>query len=270
MSLGYRMASFDFDTLNVVTKQFGHHVDVGNKSNQSFEKGLYLGSDEGFLEYYRDDPDPEERRQDIKLVYSYDKSDLLQGDGSPDQELIVAKASLVKAEFYDEDMQAQWGFLLDPQKTLDRRELMEGSQVNLGNELGYVLRAQDAKMDYLLDCDFCYRHSGLGLYEDGCKRVAYNLEEGEQPRNIHEKLLEMSLCHAVTMAVTSGLPKRVMMYTVKNGELFEADNAGEYFYKGQPKKAGKVLFEVSPDGEISVPSKAPALAKDKELDYSPS
>lgn len=262
MPLGYRMASFNFDELKVVTKQFGHHVDVSNQSPQEFEKGLYLGSDEAFLEYYRDDPEPDERRQDIKLVYEYDLDDLTQGDGSSDQELIASKARLVSAEFFDEDMQAQWGFLLDNEQTQERRQRMEGEQVNLRGELGYVLRAQDSKMDYLLDCDFCYRHSGYGLYEAGCKRVLNNLEEGEQPRNVHERLLEMSLTHAITMAITSGLPKKVMLYTVKDGELFEASNAGEYFYKGQSKKSGKVLFEVSPEGEVSIPSPKRRLESD--------
>ncbi len=264
MPLGYRMASFDFDQLEVVTKQFGHKVEFNNKEEISFPQGLYLGSDEGFLDYYRDDPEPDERMQDIKLVYEYEYTDLQQGDGSPDQELIVSKAKLKEAVFFDEEMQTQWGFLLDEDKTLDRRNKMQGEEVNLRGELGYVLRAQDTKMDYLLDCDYCYRHSGLGLYESGCRRVAENLEEGIQPRTIHEKLLEKALSHAVTMAVTSGLPKKVMLYTVKQGELYEASNAGEYFYKGRPKEMGKVLFNVSPEGEVSVPERRPTLQKELE------
>jgi hypothetical protein len=265
MALGYRMASFDFNQLGVITKQFAHHVDIKNNNEIEFEQGLFLGSDESFLEYYSDYPDADERRQDVKLTYEYDKSDLTQGDGSPDQELVVSKARLVKAEFADEDMQVEWGHLLDPSATLERRERMQRNEVDLGGSLGYVIRAQDSKMDYLLDCDFCYRHSGFGVYESGCKKVRNNLEEGETPSNVHERLLEMALCHAVTMAITSGQPKKVMLYTVRQGQLHEADNAGEFFYKGEPKKAGRILFEVDPDGHVSVPSKKKALEVTPEL-----
>jgi hypothetical protein len=265
MALGYRMASFDFDQLRVITKQFGHHVDINNKSKIDFEQGLFLGSDEGFLEYYMDYPEADERRQDVKLTYEYDKSDLIQGDGSPDQELVVSKAKLVSAEFSDEDMQVGWGHLLDPSATRERRDRMQRNEVDLKGSLGYVIRAQDSKMDYLLDCDYCYRHSGYGVYESGCKRVINNLEEGESPRNIHEKILEMALSHAVTMAITSGQTKKVMLYTVHQGQLHEADNAGEYFYKGEPKKAGRVLFEVTPEGQMSVPTKKKAFEIDQEL-----
>tara|TARA_B100001245_G_C22894087_1_gene431194 strand:- start:2274 stop:3083 length:810 start_codon:yes stop_codon:yes gene_type:complete len=268
MPVGYRMASFDFDKLQVVTKQFGHSVNVNDKNEIHFDKGLYLGSDKGFLEYYRDDPDPDERRQDIVLEYEYDSTHLLQGDGSPDQELVVSHAKLKNAAFFDEDMQVEWGHLLDSSQAAERRARMEGGQVNLGSELGYVIRAQDAKMDYLMDCDYCYRHSGLGLYESGCKEVAHNLEEGEEQKHVHARMLEMALTHAITMAITSGLPKKVMLYTVRNGELFEANNAGEYFYKGDPKKSGRALFEVSPEGEVSVPERRRAIRKELEQSLS--
>ncbi len=268
MALGYRMVSFDFDTLQIVTKQFGHQVEV-NANTQHFPQGLYLGSDTGFLDYYRDSPQPDERRQDVKLTYEYDPNDLIQGDGSPDQELIVKSAKLVGVEFDDVDMQASWGFLLDAKKADHRREVMQGSEVQLGGQLGYVVRAQDAKMDYLLDADFCYRHSGLGTNSATCQRVLDDLEEGNEPRNVHEKLLKMALVHGITMAITSGLPKQVMFYPVKQGQLFEADNAGEYFYRGSPTNKGKVLFEIDENGMASLPSpkKDLGLKKESELSY---
>jgi hypothetical protein len=266
MALGYRMVSFDFDNLSVTTKQFGHKVDIHDKEENVFDNGLYLGSDESFLDYYRDDPDPDERRQDIKLTYEYNPEDLLQGDGSPDQELIVSKAKLVNAEFFDEQMQVNWEHLLSPTSTEKRRSIHEASEVNLNSQVGCVVRAQDSKMDFLLDCDYCYQYRGMVTTRKGLERVVESLEEGIQLTNGNEMLLSKALSHAVTMAITSGLEKKVVIYPVKQGELFESTNADEYFYKGRPKNTGKVLFEVSPDGVINVADKK--LKKDYESEPS--
>jgi len=253
MALGYRMVSFDFDELKIKTKQFGHEVDVENRDVVDFPQGLYLGSDQDFLDYYRDHPEPDEKRQDVRLVYEYDKSDLTMGDGSPDQELVVSKAKLVEAVFDDPEMQGKWGFLLneDPNKSYKGREL--GAEVDLGGQLGYVIRAQDTKMSHILHGDYCYLHSGFGTYRAGCEKILENIEDGYEMRNVHEKILKKGIEHAVTMAVTSGIEQQVILYPVKQGQVCEASNPGECLYNGAPNKKGRVLFTVSPDGVPSVP-----------------
>lgn len=236
----------NFETLQVETKQFKHNVDIKAGSVVDFGE-LYLGSDKGFLDYYLSDPDPDELLQDIILAYEFNEADLVQGDISPDQELIVSKATLKSVEFASEDMQLEWGHLLDNSATEKRKSLNGGSVVNLPEGSALVVRALDGKMSHIVDGDYCYIYRGNMTSKSFMDGLLERFEEGDEPRYSGEKDLVMAVCHAVTMAVTSGEKKKVALFPVNTGELTESTNAGEFFYQGKPKK-GREIFTVDENG----------------------
>lgn len=254
MSTGYRMVDFNFDKLELQTKQFQHKVNIDDHMAviREFDKGLFLGSSESFLEYYESGADYDEPLQDVKLVYEFDDADIMHGDMSPDSELVVSKAKLVSAEFHNEALQEKWGHLLNKQLVVERQKAFQTTEVNLFGDSGHVVRAQDARVGFIVEGDYCYQHSGLGAYRSNAARILDMYEEGDDPRNAHDKIFLKTLEHAITMAVTSCEKQHVILYPVNQGELFKASNAGESLYRGEPKR-GRVIFDVSPEGIPSLP-----------------
>ncbi len=246
MPIGYRVASMNFETLKVETKQFKHSVDTKIGSEVDFG-GLYLGSDKGFLKYYLSDPEPDELLQDIILAYEFSEEDLIQGDMSPDQELIVSKAKLASIEFGSSDMQEKWSHLIDNSSTAKRKEIHEGKVVKLPEGSTLVVRALDSKMSHIMDGDYCYVYRGIMTGESHLKRVLERFEDGDQPTTGGETDLINAISHAVTMAITLGENKKVMLFPVKTGELTETTNGGEYFYKERNKK-GRVIYSIDENG----------------------
>ncbi len=254
MSIGYRMVDFDFDKLQLQTKQFKHKLDANSQMGviTEFDKGLFLGSSESFLEYYESGADPDERFQDVKLAYEFDDADIMHGNTTPDTELVVSKAKLVGAEFYDEELQEKWGHLLNKQLVVNRQNAFQVEELKLFEGAGHVVRAQSAMMDFIVEGDYCYQHNGLGAYRSNALRVIDMYDQGDEPRSAHDKIFLKALEHAVTMAVTSCEKQQVVLYPVTQGEVFKASNAGELLYSGKPKQ-GRVVFDVSPEGVPSLP-----------------
>lgn len=106
--MGYRVVAFDPDTQQVSTLYGAESVDLKLGRILAPKGGLYLGTDEGFTEYYTGMSD----LVDLILEVEYRPEDIIQGTLSPNSEIVVSKGVLRGAKFAEEDAQEQFGHLL--------------------------------------------------------------------------------------------------------------------------------------------------------------
>ncbi|WP_274644833.1 hypothetical protein [Pseudomonas serbica] len=255
MPQGYRVVSFDLKTLEAKTLQYRNPVDLSIGSVHTSPGGFYLGSDLGFLDYYRGGTDD----KDLILTFDYDEVDLLT-EVHPNSELKVHKATLAELRFDDADLQQKFGHLLNPAETERRRSISQGVCVkNL--EPGYeftLIRAMSQEVNHLFPMDYAYK-TDTRLLPTMVKRVLRAYEEGERSRTQAEHMLRMTLDHAVTTAIYEQAPQHVTCARVPAAEIFRASNEGEYFFDGLKAQAVVTLFEVDEHGNVSIPAPAPTV-----------
>ena len=260
MPQGYRVVSFDLSSLEAKTLQFRNPVDLTIGSSHTSPEGLYLGSDEGFLDHYLGMTDD----KDLILTFSYDNADLLTGVSS-NSELKVRQATLVDLRFHDEDLQKKFGHLLNPDEIARRRQASPGvcvKDVEQGREFTLV-RAMSSEVNHLFPMDYVFKTLG-GVMPGSAKRVLRAYEEGFAHTSNVEMKLRAALDHAVTTAIYEGAPQRVTFARVKAEQIFRASNEGEYFFDAPKALPVQTVFEVDAEGRVSIPTPAPKRAAEGE------
>jgi hypothetical protein len=127
-----------------------------------------------------------------------------------------------------------------------------------------LIRAMSTEVKHLFPMDYAY----IAVYRTLprlAKRVLNDYEEGNQARSPEERMLRMTLDHAVTTAIYECEPQHVTMARVPASKIFKATNEGEFFYDAETPTAVITLFEIDAQGVVSIPP-----APKRELDDSPS
>jgi len=206
MPLGYRVVSFSLETLKASTLMERKPVDLTPGSVHAFNGGLFLGTDEGFTQYYLGGTDD----QDVILTFEFDESDILSGDLGPNSEVRVKKGVLQAARFEDDNLQARFGHLLDPTHYSQRRSTNRGTSHcdEHGPKRVAVLRAMDNRISHLHPMDYVYC-AEPGAFQAMSKRVLKAYEDGEPITRQGDRLLLKALEHAVTTALYEGEAQQV-------------------------------------------------------------
>ena len=251
MPLGYRVVSFSLETLQASTLMERKPVDLTPGSVHAFNGGLFLGTDEGFTQYYLGGTDD----QDVILTFEFAESDILSGDLGPNSEVRVKKGILKAARFEDGNLQARFGHLLDPTHYNQRRSTNRGTshRDEHGPKRVAVLRAMDNRIGHLHPMDYVYC-AEPGAFQAMSKRVLKAYEDGEPLTRQADRLLLKALEHAVTTALYEGEAQQVAYAVLANHQVYNAPNPGEYFYDAQgPVKTVK-LMEIDEQGTVTLHS----------------
>lgn len=265
MPVGHRVVSFSMQDLKAQTLEMRWPVDltIGSVNTGGAGRGgFFLGTDLNFLQYYVEGTDD----KDVILDYSYDEADIISGESSGSNEVYVAKGTLVGARFYEDELQQKFGHLLNPASIQERRERSRGEclkDIEFPQEYSLV-RAMSTEVKHLFPMDYAYKAVYRTLPRLA-KRVLRDYEEGNQARSPEERMLRMTLDHAVTTAIYECEPQHVTMARVPASKVFKATNEGEFFYDAETPTPVITLFEVDAQGTVTIPA-----APKRELDDSPS
>lgn len=265
MPVGHRVVSFSMQDLKAQTLEMRWPVDltIGSVNTGGAGRGgFFLGTDLNFLQYYVEGTDD----KDVILDYSFDEADIISGDSSGSNEVYVAKGTLVGARFYEDELQQKFGHLLNPASIQERRERNRGEclkDIAFPQEYS-LIRAMSTEVKHLFPMDYAYKAVYRTLPRLA-KRVLNDYEEGNQARSPEERMLRMTLDHAVTTAIYECEPQHVTMARVPASKVFKATNEGEFFYDAETPTAVITLFEIDAQGVVSIPP-----APKRELDDSPS
>ncbi len=249
MPQGYRVVSYDLESLKAETLMDRKPVDLTIGSVHEFQGGLYLGTSLEFTEFYLGNSDG----QDVILTFDFDEHEILEGDLSPNSEILVKKGVLTAARFEDEGIQERFGHLLDPSINDKRREIARGQPLSdtMGVKKIAVIRAMDARVGHLQPMDYVYCMDN-GAYKTLSKRVLKAYEDGDQVRSPVERSMMKALEHAVTTAIYEGEPQQVSFAVLSNKDVYEAPNGGEFFFDGKQPQAVKPLFKVDENGAVEL------------------
>lgn len=251
MPIGHRIVSFNMSELKAQTLQMRWPVDLTLGSVNTGRGGFYLGTDLDFLQYYIEGTDD----KDVILDYSYDEADIITGHPDGSGEIFVAKGTLLRARFYEDHLQEKFGHLLNPAGIQERRERDRGECIKGSNAaLGYsLIRAMSAEVNHLFPMDYAYKVDPLSLTKLA-KRVLQGYEEGISAGGSAEKMLRMTLDHAVTTAIFEGSPQHVTTAVVLASKIFKASNEGEFFYDAELPVKVSTLFHVDAHGLVTMPA----------------
>lgn len=265
MPVGHRVVSFSMQDLKAQTLEMRWPVDLtlgSVNTGGAGRGGFFLGTDLNFLQYYVEGTDD----KDVILDYSYDEADIISGESSGSNEVYVAKGTLVGARFYEDELQQKFGHLLNPASIQERRERNRGEclkDIAIPREYS-LIRAMSSEVKHLFPMDYAYKAEYRTLPRLA-KRVLNDYEEGNQARSADERMLRMTLDHAVTTAIYECEPQHVAMARVPASKVYRATNEGEFFYDAETPTAVITLFEIDAQGTVSIPA-----AQKRELDDSPS
>lgn len=262
MPIGHRIVSFNMSELKAQTLQMRWKVDLTLGSVNTGRGGFYLGTDLDFLQYYIEGTD----HKDVVLDYRYDEADIITGHPDGSGEIFVAKGTLLNARFYEDHLQEKFGHLLNPTFTQQRRERDRGECIKDSSPaLGYsLIRAMSAELNHLFPMDYAYKADRLSL-TTLARHVLQGYEQGFPVGSGAEKVLRMTLEHAVTTAIYEKQPQHVTTAVVRATKVFKARNEGEFFYDADMPTKVSNLFHIDAQGVVTMPT-----APKRELDESPS
>ena len=251
MPIGHRIVSFNLSELKAQTLQMRWPVDLTLGSVNTGRGGFYLGTDLDLLQYYIEGTDD----KDLVLDYSYDEADIITGHPDESGEIFVAKGTLLNARFYEDHLQEKFGHLLNPAVIQQRREHQRGECLKVGSSaLGYsLIRAMSTEVNHLFPMDYAYKADPLSLTKLA-KRVFQGYGEGIPAGSSAEKMLRMTLDHAVTTAIFEGSAQQVTTAVVTATKVFKASNEGEFFYDSDMPTKVSTLFHVDAQGLVKMPA----------------
>ena len=251
MPIGHRIVSFNMSELKAQTLQMRWPVDLTLGSVNTGRGGFYLGTDLDLLQYYIEGTDD----KDLVLDYSYDEADIITGHPDESGEIFVAKGTLLNARFYEDHLQEKFGHLLKPAVIQQRRQLHRGECIKGSTAaLGYSLvRAMSAEVNHLLPMDYAYKVDQLSLTKLA-RRVLKGYEDGSPASGSAEKMLRMTLDHAVTTAIFEGSPQHVTTAVVLASKVYKASNEGEFFYDADMPTKVSTLFHIDGQGLVTMPA----------------
>lgn len=261
MAIGYRVVSYNLEEMSASTLEFRNPVDLNKGSIHTSEGGLYLGSSEGFCEYYLGNTDD----HDVILTLEYDENDLLLGESGGDNEIRVKEATLVGARFYEEDIQRRFGQLLNPQFIEQRRTIMRGSAVGPKHGKTSLLRAMGADIQHIFPMDYAYTTLPVGVL--AAERAMKLYEDEVEPRTQTDRALLNAINHAVTTAIYEGEPQHVTTVIVSSDKVFEAQNPGEYFYDAERAVMARSLIIVDSDGQLRLSHPEKSKHNERDLNH---
>jgi hypothetical protein len=251
MPVGHRIVSYNLQNLQAHTLQMRWPVDLTLGSVNTGRGGFYLGTDLDFLQYYIEGTDD----KDVVLDYSYDEADIITGHPDESGEIFVAKGTLLNARFYEDHLQEKFGHLLNPAINQQRRESFRGECVKASSSaLGYsLIRAMSAEVNHLFPMDYAYKADARSL-KSTARRVLKDYEEGNQARNATERMLRLTLDHAVTTAIYEAAPQHVTTALVLASRVYKASNGDEFYYDALDPAKVVTLLQVDAKGMVTVPA----------------
>jgi hypothetical protein len=251
MAVGHRIVSFNMQELKAQTLQMRWPVDLTIGSVNTGRGGFYLGSDLDFLQYYIEGTDD----KGVVLDYRYDEADIITGHPDESGEIFVAKGTLLNARFYEDHLQEKFGHLLNPEIIQQRREHQRGECMKGASPaLGYSLvRAMSTEVNHLFPMDYAYKVDQLSLHKLA-RSVLKGYEDGSPANGSVEKMLRMTLDHAVTTAIFEGSPQHVTTAVVLASKVYKASNEGEFFYDADVPTKVSTLFHIDAQGLVTMPA----------------
>jgi hypothetical protein len=262
MPIGHRIVSFNMSELKAQTLEMRWPVELTLGSVYNGRGGFYLGTDLDFLQYFIEGTD----HKDVVLDYLYDEADIITGHPDGSGEIFVAKGTLLNARFYEDHLQEKFGHLLKPAAIQERRERHRGECIkNSAPAPGYsLIRAMSVEVNHLFPMDYAYKADQLSLVKLA-RRVLNSYEDNVPTSGSSEKILRMTLDHAVTTAIFEGSPQHVTTAVVLASKVYKASNEGEFFYDADLPTKVSTLFHIDAQGVVTIPA-----APKHELIESPS
>lgn len=253
MPVGYRVVSFDIATLTAKTLMDRKPVDLTIGGLHNYPGGVFLGTTRDFCQYYLGGTDD----ADLILTFQFDEKDIARGDLSPNSEILLKRAKLIKVEFEDDELDRRFGSLFNLEAVQKRRSSSRGVCLYdaEGPRRQSIIRAMDARSSHVNPMDYVYITDGLAAHS-AAKRVLRAYEEGEKSRAGIDMVIRKTLDHAVTTAVYECEPQKVTFANISNKMIYKAPNEGEWFFDSAQPLSVVTLLEVSADGQVTLASRA--------------
>lgn len=256
MAFGYRVVSYDIASLQATTLEARNPITLEPGSIHKLDDGLPLAIDVEATKHQLGGIQGE----NVILAYDFNEKDIVEGNLASDPEILVRKGTLVEARFANPYVQEKYGHLFNQDNIADRRNIHRGHALSLsvGNTSVAIVRAMDSRSRHIHPMDYVYLLPSGAFYATA-KRVLKAYEEGNPVRPGLEKALMKTLEHAVTTAIYEEEVQNIGFCITSSTNVYKASNEGECFYDAESPLPVKMLFEISPQGDVAL------VEKEREL-----